>query len=175
MTEFQCMRLLTQQMLVLTVLSNCFRKLKIKAKFLKYESCKIIPLHKWIRKDIINYRPISNLCSMAALRKNNAIYKRNWTIKTKNIPGNNQFGFKNHSTEKLGLLLQSKITKTLAGGKLCEWSPWSHSSFWRRRPQYTFRKMSQNGAWWTPNRPTKAAQKPISLCWSWSSYPWPLL
>ena len=83
----------------------------------QWKVSKTIPLHKkGPKKDIENYRPISNLCSTSKIFEK-LILKRILEIQESNnvdITGKNQHGFKkNRSTLTLGIQLQSLIARAL--------------------------------------------------------------
>jgi hypothetical protein len=83
----------------------------------QWKIAKIIPLHKkGNKRDLANYRPISNLCSTSKVFEK-LILKRLESIAEENnvdLTGEQQHGFKkNRSTITAGLTLQSIISRSL--------------------------------------------------------------
>jgi len=87
----------------------------------QWKISRTLPLHKKGRTDLVeNYRPISNICSIAKIFENLILLR----IKeldvdfNLNLTGNNQHGFKKyHSTITAGLELQSKISDKIDNGE----------------------------------------------------------
>lgn len=88
----------------------------------KWKTARIIPLFKkGDKSQIENYRPISNLCSLAKIfERCLLLYLREIEdLNNVDLTGKNQYGFKpNHSTIKLSLHLQELISKALENGHL---------------------------------------------------------
>lgn len=82
---------------------------------------RIIPIHKnGSKEDVENYRPISNLCSIAKVYERCLLLNLYEMAENNNVDltGKNQFGFKkNSSTISLCLQLQKRIADAIDGGK----------------------------------------------------------
>ena len=86
----------------------------------QWRMAKVTPVHKkGSKNDIINYRPISNLCSTSKIFEK-LILKRMSEIEIEcgvDITGKSQHGFKkSKSTETAGLIIQSLIARALDRG-----------------------------------------------------------
>lgn len=88
----------------------------------KWKISRIVALHKKGDKSSVeNYRPISNVCSLAKIFERCILNEINTTanIDSIDISGVNQHGFKKgHSTSTLALDLQTHIAKALEKGKM---------------------------------------------------------
>ena len=87
----------------------------------QWRMAKVTPIHKkGSKNDVINYRPISNLCSTSKIFEK-LILKRINEIEIEcgiDITGSSQHGFKkSKSTETAGLVIQSLITRALDRGE----------------------------------------------------------
>lgn len=87
-----------------------------------WKTSRIIPIYKKGDKTKIeNYRPISNLCSLAKVYERCLLHFITELDKKSgyNLTGKTQMGFKKgHSTTSLALTLQSKIARAIDNGKM---------------------------------------------------------
>lgn len=103
---------------ILSLFQKIFRETKMPH---IWKISRTIPIHKKGSKtDAANYKPISNLCSLAKIYKRCLLQLINeiQTINNIDLTGENQFGFKKKSsTTHLALDLQNRIASDLDEGK----------------------------------------------------------